>query len=73
MLDLTLSLNPTEASAPMIEQTEQHTKNINMIRNIQVQFPNYFKFSKLYKNTLLQRILGSMAHYVGKRPTTTKI
>ena len=38
-----MTSHPTEASAPMIEQTELQTKNINMIRNIQAPFPNSFQ------------------------------
>ena len=38
-----ITFNPTEASAPMIKQTELQTKNINIIRNIQPQFPNSFQ------------------------------
>ena len=38
-----LTFSPTESAAPMIEQTVQETKNINMIRNIQPQFQNSFQ------------------------------
>ena len=38
-----IAFNPTEASAPMIEQTEQLAKNLKLIRNIQGTFPNSFQ------------------------------